>query len=296
MLDEQGHICRYECFVFAAKILLQSVRFVMSTRRRSSELLSRIYFQIIHFNCIASKFRELVSKFEEVLRRLNAHKAVEMLRVLLFFRVPINCDISLTVLSMVREQINQLTLDQIMFLDYILKNYAGEPLVGALLTALPRVLEAQISQQIDHENVESLVRLLGYIEGRKMSYRTVNNVVSSLTLHGTDLDPPTATRIIISLCELKRFNPVCERLLRNVSTIMTDSFRNVDPNGRDIKTILYVVHRMVSRCKRTPPFYNNQLLHECAEMIITEDIGLDAAIELLHSFNSIVYVHIALLK
>ena len=63
------------------------------------------------------------------------------------------------------------------------------PLVNALKIALPIVFDLNVSLKLDHENPEEIMKLLHYVSvtEMKISDKSMMNLLSSITLHGTSI-------------------------------------------------------------------------------------------------------------
>ncbi|ETN59204.1 hypothetical protein AND_009201 [Anopheles darlingi] len=237
------------------------------------------------------RFADLCQAVRQESRSFQMNDITECLKILTYFGVHTNSEIMTVLLQLIRHQINDVTLDHIVFLSFILKKHDRTPLVEALQIALPMLLQVQIGYKLDHENVEQLVSLLEFVSLHRVNDRTVMNIVSALTLHGTKLSPEQAIVTLKALATFPTFLPQYEKLLQNVFTVL----------GRDLgrlsfKMIDYVLKKVMDKnLDQLPMFYHEQFLTQCAQYVIDNDVGLLKALYILKKLNKISFLHVPLL-
>lgn len=237
------------------------------------------------------RFAELcrVLKFEA--RAFVMNDITESLKILTYFGVRSNSEIMTVLLQLLRHQINDVTLDHIVFLDFILKKMDRSPLVEALQLALPMLLQIQISYKMDHENVQQLVDLIGFASQHRISDRCIMNIVSALTLHGTSMTGSQAADVLKALTNFSALEPAHLKLLDNV-------FRTLIAKMDDInfKTLDFMMKKIVEKnLDKYPMFYNDAYLKRCAQFVVDHDMGIMNALYLQKKLNKITYLNIPLL-
>lgn len=85
-------------------------------------------------------FEILSSQLFVKCRRMEEDELVTLLKYLCHLRVPSNSKLTQAVLQMLKNQINDLSLKQMIFLDFLLRKMPLTPLSDALLTAIPILL------------------------------------------------------------------------------------------------------------------------------------------------------------
>uniref|UniRef100_A0A4Y0BHG7 RAP domain-containing protein n=1 Tax=Anopheles funestus TaxID=62324 RepID=A0A4Y0BHG7_ANOFN len=237
------------------------------------------------------RFAELCRNVRFESRTFVMNDLTEVLKILTFLGVHTNSEIITVLLQLIRHQINDVTLDHIVFLRFILKKLDRTPLVEALQIALPMLLQIQIGYKLDHENVQQLVELLEFVSQHKVNDRTVMNIVSALTLHGTSLSPEQAINALKALSSFYAFLPQYEKLLQNVFAVLERDLDEVP-----FKMIDFVLKKVMDKnLDYFPMFYYEPFLKRCAQYAVDHDIGLMNALYMLKKFNKISFLHIPLL-
>uniref|UniRef100_A0A182NRH6 RAP domain-containing protein n=1 Tax=Anopheles dirus TaxID=7168 RepID=A0A182NRH6_9DIPT len=237
------------------------------------------------------RFAELCQNVRFESRTFLMNDITECLKILTFFGVHTNSEIMTVLLQLIRHQINDVTLDHIVFLSFLLKKLERTPLVEALQIALPMLLQIQIGYKLDHENVQQLVELLEFVSKHKVNDRTVMNIVSSLTLHGSNLSAEQAVNALKALTSFHTFPPQYGKLLQNVFTALE---RDLDQ--LPFKMLDFVLKKVLDKnLEYFPMFYHEPFLKRCAQYAVDNDIGLLNALYMLKKFNKISFLHIPLL-
>ncbi|XP_058823220.1 uncharacterized protein LOC131684395 [Topomyia yanbarensis] len=238
-----------------------------------------------------SRFAELCKALKYESRSFIINDITESLKILTYFGVHSSSEIMSVLLNLLRYQINDVTLEHIVFLDFIFKKMARSPLIEALQLALPMLLEIQISYKMDHENVQQLVDLMGFIAQHKVSNRCITNVISALTIHGTKLSSQQASDILIAMTKLENIEAIHAKLLDNVFEVLTRGINEIS-----FKTIDFIVKKLVEKnLDKNPMFYNEAFLKRCSQFIVENDLGLMNALFFQKKLNKISYLHVPLL-
>ena len=209
---------------------------------------------------------------------------IEALKIVTYFGVPSKSLISTILLNLIKVQINDLTLSEMIFVDFILRKMETTPLVEALMLALPMFLQINIGQ-IDHENVSELVDLLTFVAHSNVSQKTVTNIVSALTLHGENLTVREARAIIWAICDLNRYFTNCEKLLNNAMNVLEKQIDDL-PFEQLETTIEKLSNKFVNT--KNPMFYDEILFTEITDSIVRKKPKLDMAFYYLRKLNKIV--------
>lgn len=237
------------------------------------------------------RFADLCKALKHESRFLVVNDITECLKILTYFGVGSSSEIVTILLQLLRHQINDVSLDHIVFLSFILTKMDKSPLIEALQLALPMLLQIQISYKMDHENVQQLVDLLSFISRHQVSDRCIMNVVSALTLHGTNLSGLQASEILKALTEFACFEPQHLKLLDNVFNVLTARIEDVN-----FKTIDFMMKKIVDKnLEKYPMFYNEKYFKRSAQFIVDHNIGLLNVLFFQKKLNKIGYLHVPLL-
>lgn len=237
--------------------------------------------------------------FEQLCRRLKrcspmftSDELVKSFKFLCSLGVPTNSEISLVLLNLIRHEINHLSVDKIIYLDFILnQTECRSELQKTIQTALPIVFDLQITQQIDKENsVSELVSVLNYLAKHKnIDIEDINTIhICKLLYEKSDeIKSQDAINIIYHLCLIDRFQ------LPNSIKLMAISIRRLVDQMSDVGIIelLKVIERLIATTVNefSPfQFHLHSLLNGCAERISQDDLGLHTALSLQKTIKNIV--------
>lgn len=238
-------------------------------------------------------------KFEQLCRRLKRcsttftpDELVKSFKFLCSLGVPTNSELSLVLLNLIRHEINNLAVDKIIYLDYVLSQTECRcELQKTIQSSLPIVFELQVSQQIDKDNsVAELVSILNYLASHNWIDTKNENmkiVCKILCDKHEEIKADEAINIIYSLCTIERFT------LTNSIKLMAASIRRLIDQiaDVDINQLQKVIDRLVATTvNHLSPFqfHLHGLLKSTAERISQEDLGLGAALALQKTIKNIV--------
>lgn len=239
-------------------------------------------------------FEQLCRRLKRCSTILSADELVKSFRFLCTLGVPTNSEISLILLNLIKHEINNLSVNKIIYLDFILsQTECRSELQKAIQTALPIAFDLQISQQIDKESsVSDLVSILNYFtthKGIDIKNLNIKRVCRILCDKSDDITAPDAVNIIYHLCAIDRFD-----LSNTIKLIATCIRRLIDQVGDiEITELQQIINHLVSKTvNQFSPFqfHLHSLLKCCAERISQEDLGLKCAITLQATLKNIVSI------
>lgn len=196
---------------------------------------------------------------------------------------PSNSTIVQVLLQLIRHNVNDLSLQQIIFLDFLLSHHENAPLVEALRMALPMVFEIQFPIKVDKDNLAQLVECFQYISKKDVSERCVETVVKYLMNYPEDIDAKSAVSIIWSICDMKSdefFEPIAMKAINAI-------ILNIDYlSYSEIETTL---GKLLNKYTPTMNFYYNETLCDViANYVIDNNLGFDAAAYLQKKLTKVV--------
>lgn len=217
-------------------------------------------------------------------RHLEINDVIEALKILFYVGVPPNSEIATSMLNVIRYNINDITLNHIAFLDFLLRKCERTPLIEALLIALPILFEIQLSSKLDHENIPQLVDLLLFISRNKINDKCTMAVVSALTLHGLNYNGEVARSILWSLYDLKHFKSAYAKLLANASLAFQAGMEDLS-----LETIEMMLEKICTKVvQRREIFYNESLINAIVKEIIRRDTPFTESIFIIKKLNRMV--------
>lgn len=197
-------------------------------------------------------------------------------------------------LNLIKDQINELSPNNLIFLNFILSRMDKLPLIEALQIAIPVVFELNLSSKLDYENPKEQTELLRFIcnSSIKLSSKSMTNIVTALTLHGDNLELDEAKSIIWSLLALETFDSSYEKLLFNCLRIINNRFSEM--KYEDVESTLTRIIPKIHNLNSV--FYNEEFLKNCAKFVIEKNCGFQSASFIQYRFNRIRFVSFDLLN
>lgn len=166
-------------------------------------------------------FKRLWEVLNRNIRFMKTNEIVISLRMLTYFNIPVSSVLSQSLLQMIRANVNDMSLQDIMNIIILLKKMDSTPLRDALLIALPVVFEMQLPTKLDPDNIFLLRQSLRFISETKINNPEVQNTIfKSLQKYENNLNVQTAWSIFCSLCVTSYLSPIAFELLFNIQKIL----------------------------------------------------------------------------
>lgn len=231
--------------------------------------------------------------------RMMTNDLVICLKTLVSLNLNSNHKIVQQLLYHIKEEINELSLSQLAFLNYLLLKMESTPLVNALKIALPIVFDLNVSLKLDHENPEEIMKLLHYVSvtEMKISDKSMMNLLSSITLHGTAISVHNAQTVLSAVRKLSyRYYEnydVVQKLVQNCIHVLNMKFEE-----STFPKMEATLEKLIRKFKYSgiDVFYNETFYNNCAKHLIEKDLGFTTAYHVLKKFNEINFVSYDLLN
>lgn len=166
-------------------------------------------------------FIRLCKILNKDIRLMKTHDIIEILKIFIYFKLPSRSIVFQSLLQMIRTTINEMSLQNIMFLNFLLKKMDSTPLRDALLIALPLVFEAQLPTKLESDNIVNLIWSLRYVNENNINNAVIKDIIfKSLWKYENDLDVQTACFIFYNLCSMYVLPPIAFELLSKVQEIL----------------------------------------------------------------------------
>lgn len=232
-------------------------------------------------------FVKLCKKLKSQAGVIELNETIEALKVMTYVGVPSDSKIIQVLLQLLRHNVNYLTLNHIMFLDFLLGQYKSSPLVEALKIALPMVFEINLSLKLDKSNLSQLTECLYYASRHKLSDQSVELLIKTLCDYPDEFDARSAKSIIWSITDMnadEMFKLPLEKALNDLIVHMDEiSFIDLDKTAGKL---------IVKYSSKHTFYYNETFFDSCVNNIIDHNLGFEEAMILLRKFIRIVSVQI----
>ncbi|KAF2879474.1 hypothetical protein ILUMI_26698 [Ignelater luminosus] len=275
--------------IMNSKQLMQALRSLFTLQKYGNSNLSTQ--QIIQH----PYFEKLCHQLKTQAGLIELNETIEALKIISYVGVSSQSTIVQVLLQLIRHGINDLSLQHIMFLDFLLRQFKSSPLADGLLIALPIVFEVNLPLKMDKENIMHLAEYLQYVSKRSVSDKCLKLIVDTLLryINKHDLtDPKIAKSIVWSICDMKEdeyFEPLFKKA--------TNALILLDIEKLEYNEILTTMTKLIFKYSPQFPFYYNETLIDiCANYIVDNDCGFEEAAYTLRKFLRINHTHDNLLN
>uniref|UniRef100_A0A336MCK0 CSON009559 protein n=1 Tax=Culicoides sonorensis TaxID=179676 RepID=A0A336MCK0_CULSO len=237
-------------------------------------------------------FENLCNDLRRHCRNLTLNDTIDALKILSFLKISPNSRIMTSLLSLIKYQINDVTLAHLIFLDFLLRKMQKTPLTEALSIALPMIFQIQLPLKLDPENIREVNDCLAFVTRNAVSEQCKTNIVTTLTLHGEDLTALEAAFTIKQMCELKPYNSNYDKLISNCFAVLNKNFHDLY-----FSTIDSILTKVVDRYNyHDQIFYDEEFMRKSAEFVIKNDKEIETSFYILKKFNKLGFVNYELLN
>lgn len=240
-------------------------------------------------------FGVLCQNFKKHARSLETNEAIEATKVLSYLGVPVDSLIMQTMLQMIRSQINEINIRQIMFLDFVLSRFDEKNhLVDALKLALPLTFQIHLPLEIDNDDLPLLREMLAFCCSHDLPDRCINNVVTGLLLHDQEMDVQIAKSVVWSLCHInctEEVFPTRAQLLRICCDVLAQNLHHLSYDD-----VLRTTAKLKGRIlEKHPEYYHEQLMDSIANYVVQREMDFEKALLVARVLSRIVRIIFSLL-
>ncbi|XP_049784968.1 uncharacterized protein LOC126187753 isoform X3 [Schistocerca cancellata] len=230
----------------------------------------------------SAEFHKLCHTLKLQSRSLEINETIEALKIVSFLGLPSSSPLIQVLLQLVRYNVNELSLQHIVFLEFILKKFDSCPLVDALNIALPIVFEIQLPIKLDRENPSHMAEMLQYAVRNSLSDSTVSLLIDRLTGTCHKMDKKTAENITWVLLDVDRPVLSIPFLLRQTLNIVSENI-----NSLSFDEVHALVNKVVKKYRKTSGnFYHEEFLDSCASYVIEKQCTLEKTCWILKKLTS----------
>lgn len=212
---------------------------------------------------------------------------VVCLKTLTFCHIAPGSRIIQTLLHLIKTKINDLDLQQIVFLHYLLQKLKC-PLTDAMTIALPIVFQAHLETKLDPDNKKNLCGYLRYAVEHNMQNSKIMFIAEKLLSNNSEWGTDQVYSVIRSLGQA-RYLYDCDlsSLSMNVLTLATKLVDYFE--ARQLEKIVVTIGENYSHRNRHH-WYNEDLCMRVAQRIVRERFPLSPTSKIGRTFSKISYV------
>lgn len=245
-----------------------------------------------HFITSHPSFEQLCRCLQKCSTMFTPSEMIRSLQALSSLKVPMNSEISLVLLNLLRHEFNYLRIEEIMQLHYVLnKSEKSSELQKAIEKAIPILFEIQVQQQIDiRDSTPLLLRVMNHVAeyySTEANDETIIRVAEVLYGLRFKLEAADALKIVHSLCRLNRLDlTITIKLLSACIQILLEKGGDLS-----LKELLIVARRLLALATKMDSRIRTLLfsfLQSCCDRVMQEDAGLHTAISLQSDLKKVV--------
>jgi FAST kinase domain-containing protein 2 len=230
-------------------------------------------------------FRKLCRQLRTRAGSIELNETIEALKVVSYVGVPADSTIFQVLLQLIRHNVNNLSLQQIMFLDFLLSQSKSSPLVDALKMALPLVFDIHLPIKMEYDNVALLSECLYFSSKHQLARESVERIVNAL-MANQEFDAKTAKSLVWSICAMEAdevFRPLMKKAIDSLVVHFDElTFTDVE------STLTKLTHRYT---KKSSYFYDETFYDSCANLVIDKDLGYKQSVYILRKYARVNYFH-----
>ncbi|KAI5740835.1 hypothetical protein M8J76_007767 [Diaphorina citri] len=223
------------------------------------------------------EFQNLCKQLFIKIHTFRTDDVITMLKCLIYFNVHPKAKILQGALKILASNVNELSLQNIVFLDFLLSDLQTSPLVEALKISLPIVFQAQYSNRVNSESNASLIDMLAFATRKQLSEDVSNKLLDTLVeRNNIEYTERNAKSIVMSIANCKVLNSVHGILLKR--TLMWIS-QNL--NRFSFDDIEGLVGKLINKYVWVDDIFYHEIFLNSV---------IDYLIENQHSFNTCTYI------
>ncbi|XP_054713076.1 LOW QUALITY PROTEIN: uncharacterized protein LOC129222588 [Uloborus diversus] len=220
-------------------------------------------------------FQALCTRLMKTVRFMDTFEIITIYKTLTALDVRSNTYVMKCVLKMIGSQLNDMTLNQLTFLNYLLSKQGPNSLVDGLKLALPLVLQVQIDQQLDSDDMNEVVDCLQIACKSRLKPATIQKIVNTILQKTSVLTPDNAVSIIFAFLNLEVPVDGYKEILKSAFDVVS---RNVDQLSEKQLTFLI-------RTCRGQSFYHSPFLFAATKRVISDRFSLSSTYDIMCNFN-----------
>lgn len=219
-------------------------------------------------------FTKLCQRLKTQAAQIELNDSIDALKVVSYVGVPAQSTIVQILLQLIRQNINFLTLKQIIFMEFLLTksrhNFDKDntPLVEALKLALPIVFDVNLPLKMDRDDVNALTSYLFYAASSTngLSASSIELICDALLQPHIEFTHAQISKSVVwSICDMPVSSELCEPLLKKALKALTVHLDELNYN--DVDTTLSKLVRNYASEKYA--FYYDELFFDsCTNYLI----------------------------
>lgn len=212
---------------------------------------------------------------------------VVCLKTLTFCSVPPKSKIIQNLLQLIKARVNDLELQQIIFLNFLLKKLKS-PLADALVIALPIVFQTQLEIQLDVDKLKQMCECLRYAVDHRLPAPKIKFISDKLLAYSNPWEAEQLCSVIWTLRHMRNLPengilPLLENSLRLLAHQVDDCER------KDLERTFVIIGE--NNTYKSRYWYNQHLFDKAAQRVVRERWSLNQTLPLSRTFSKVSHVN-----
>ncbi|KAF8797122.1 hypothetical protein HNY73_001425 [Argiope bruennichi] len=222
-------------------------------------------------------FQALCTRIMKIIRVMESQDLITIYKVLSFLKVRNNTYVMQSVLKMLGSHLNDMSLGQLVFLNFLLAKQKHNALVDGLRLALPLVLQVQIEQQLDSDNMTQVSECFQLACRSKLKPAVIEKIIHALLKKAKSLSPSNAVTVIFALLSLEIPVDGYKELIEYSFEVLSKNLDMIDS-----KSILPII-----RSCRAQGFYHSRFFFEVSKKMVSENWNLEKTWETIRYWKKL---------
>ncbi|XP_043485471.1 uncharacterized protein LOC122513265 isoform X2 [Polistes fuscatus] len=244
-------------------------------------------------------FKLLCNQLHEQIRYMNLRSIIKSIKLLNLLNVPSNAMLMQSLLQVIRNNVNQLDINQMHLLAVLLKKMEPTPLSLALQIALPMILPSILEKRFDYSDLKELALVLNYLKyvnDRSTFIKIYQSIQSALVNDSTSASVATLKNIFISLSMLSNEKLVSRENRKTISMIREALFQNINKmTSVDVEDCLKEISRSMID-KEISHSYDTTFINELLNVLISKNSSVITCCQIARYLNNINFVYLPFIE
>lgn len=234
-------------------------------------------------------FMILCKKLRRIAPSMDVSSNLSALKIINYLKIPANAELTLVLLSLIRYQINSLSLQEIIFADFLLNRLKPQvEIADAIKAALPVLFEIQLPIQYDPENITEGIELLKFATSKMVAPKTVGVIAHALIKQLRQMEDDQCKEILRILCNVPNLPYTAWKLWHKTVLRNAEIIENLDTSE-----LLQTAGLIARKCQASHILGIPSVklyMNKCVKAFIERDIDLEESVYLQKSFKMIVSI------
>ena len=225
---------------------------------------------------LCQRLRKVAPTFHDINDLLNCMKTLSICQV------PEDSLIYQTILHLIKEKVNDMSLQQIIHFNSLLAD-SKNPLAKALTIALPIVFQTQLETQLDKQNIDLMVDAMSYAAPKSLPTASIKLIADSIIAYRGNFNSEQLFNLLWALSTMRDLKEKkCLPLLTLVMKKLSDVIDEINLPG--LQAIIIRIGTRYSATNRSY-WYDEDFCQAIARRVVSEQWSSAATASVARTFT-----------